>query len=296
MKIAFVGASGYGNIGDDTYPILFRKYIENHDLVFLNSDINHNCLNDVDLLVMGGGGIIYCNETPHFQYMQWYMDKAITKKIPMCFISCGIQRFNGNTNFLQLWKPYFDYASCITVRTEYGQDLIKAVTNNKHVYYYPDLCYLFDTPQLVERNNNHVILIPAREMIASHEYYRDLIIGWTKEYNTNYSILNFGSPKDDKVTDKKIVEFIELLHEIDASFKVYPHISPEHNMNIIKSANGMLTGRYHGIVFGIKAGIARYSIHYIKEGFKFENEDIFQNIDYAKYHIDILEDIIKQVE
>ena len=30
MKIAFVGASGYGNVGDDTYPLVFREHLPDH--------------------------------------------------------------------------------------------------------------------------------------------------------------------------------------------------------------------------------------------------------------------------
>jgi polysaccharide pyruvyl transferase WcaK-like protein len=289
LNIAFVGASGYGNIGDETYPIVFRKYIKEHNLVFLNSDIKEDSMEDVDLLVMGGGGILYCNETHHFQYMQWYMDKAMAKNIPICFISCGIQRFNGYTKFLKLWKPYFDYASVITMRSRCGAELIKSATQNKRVYYYPDLCYLFKTDSKIERDPEHVIIIPARSMVATKEGVADKISSWEE---TRYSILNFGSKIDDKVTLKKIKGFTDVL----CNCEVHDHLTPEENYDIIKSANGMLTGRYHGIVFAISSGMPRFSVHYIKEGFKFENEDKFQVVSCAKNHIDVLKDIIKQVE
>ena len=58
MKILFVNAMGYGNIGDDTYPIIFKRYFEfDHDLYFMNSDVKP-IPKDLDLIVFGGGGLI----------------------------------------------------------------------------------------------------------------------------------------------------------------------------------------------------------------------------------------------
>jgi hypothetical protein len=75
MKIAFVGASGYGNVGDDTYPLVFAQQLPEHELVIYNSDLPTALPDDLALLVLGGGGILYNNpkdgpadaESSHFR-------------------------------------------------------------------------------------------------------------------------------------------------------------------------------------------------------------------------------------
>ncbi|WP_075089868.1 hypothetical protein [Verrucomicrobium spinosum] len=95
MKIAFVGASGYGNVGDDTYPLVFQEQFRGAELLFFNSDLPAEMPSDLDLVVLGGGGIIYNSAThdespsPHFRCMQFYMDHAIASGTPWGFLSCG---------------------------------------------------------------------------------------------------------------------------------------------------------------------------------------------------------------
>ena len=99
MKIAWVGASGYGNVGDDTYPLVFAQQWPEHEWVIYNSDLPAALPEDLTLLVLGGGGILYNNpkegqadaESPHFRAMKFYMDAAIARGIPWGILSCGFQ-------------------------------------------------------------------------------------------------------------------------------------------------------------------------------------------------------------
>src|SRR5882757_7801435 len=128
MKIAFVGASGYGNVGDNSYPLVFQQHLPGHELIFYNSDLPAELPSDVKLIVLGGGGIIYnsrmepeTEESEHFRYMKFYMDWAITHGIPFGILSCGFQFASGqgpsNLAALTSWVPYLKQALFVTLRS-----------------------------------------------------------------------------------------------------------------------------------------------------------------------------------
>ncbi len=58
MSINIVGASGYGNMGDEIYPLLFKKYLPEYTLVIKNSDAPRCLTDDCQFLVLGGGGLL----------------------------------------------------------------------------------------------------------------------------------------------------------------------------------------------------------------------------------------------
>lgn len=271
MKIGFVGASGYGNTGDDTYPILFREYLGNkHKLVFMNSDINKFNLSDLDLIVMGGGGIVYCNDTAHFDYMKYYMDYAIDNEIPLSFVSVGIQSRTNDFSFLEQWREYFDYAHLITVRSKKDKELIESYSDTV-VNYFPDLCYDLSPILNLKTDKNHVVIIPARNISIKNENVCRLVNDLALK-NNRFSILNFGGHCVYDITEKKIQGFKKLL--ADKKCDLHLDLGPYEYLNIIKTANRVITGRYHGLIFAKSCGIKKENIYYEKKGFKFENEDI----------------------
>ena len=93
-RILIAGASGYGNIGDDTYREVFKHHFgEKYDLLFCNSDLpgqQHPKFPECDAVVLGGGGLLYAFPD-HFDKMVWYLKGAMRCKIPYALISVGYQ-------------------------------------------------------------------------------------------------------------------------------------------------------------------------------------------------------------
>ena len=123
MKILIVNAMGYGNIGDDTYPIVFKKYLKGHELHFANSDPTP-IPDGLDLIILGGGGLIFDKEGEmHLTYIARYMKHAIKNKIPYCFVSVGIQCRRDYKNnkwthdeYARNWVPYLKKAAFASFR------------------------------------------------------------------------------------------------------------------------------------------------------------------------------------
>jgi glycosyltransferase involved in cell wall biosynthesis len=253
-QIIFVGCSGYGNIGDDTYPIVLRKHLKEYNLIFKNSNpprtLPHNC----GLLVIGPGGVLYQNNnTAHFDYMKEYMEYAIKRDIPLVFLSCGVQKED-----LDPWKKYFDYAKLITVRSQKDLEYIKKYTDNKNIHYYPDLCYLFDEYKEVKGlPKKYTVFIP---------------ISANPSKETEEAILS--TPKDQRILLRMgaIEETLNIFNKYKEKFGTIniTNVNPAKVNYIIKNAQKIFTGRYHGMVFSRING-KKYTVN--GSSLKILNED-----------------------
>ncbi|MCH7726601.1 MAG: hypothetical protein IH991_09005, partial [Planctomycetes bacterium] len=182
MKIAFVGASGYGNIGDDMYPLVLREHFPNHELLFFNSDLPDPLPDDLGLLVLGGGGLIY--DSPrlpaHFQYMRFYMNAARERGIPWGFIGCGLQLRRTDDGYdigaLEPWIQYLSTADFLTVRSAKCVEIISKLTGHNRAVYFPDLGYLFNPIDARSQvRQKRITLIPAGGLTTSNKAVCHLI-------------------------------------------------------------------------------------------------------------------------
>lgn len=282
MNIAFVGAYDYGNVGDDQYRNVFKKHLPNHTLSFYNSDKPRE-LNDEDLLVIGGGGLIY-NARNHFNFMEEYMIDAKKKGIPIAMISCGIQLMNKNIRDLKVWKKWFDYAKVITMRSQRGAQIVKRFSSNPNIHYYPDLGYLFSTDEFVLEEPNSVCIIPSRNVHYKNKTFLSTLKANCDAYKRFY-ILEMGSPNDNRNDIEKLLDLLD-----DKNFTMYWNPTPETVLNVIKRCRFVITGRYHGMVFARKEG--KWVIHFETSEFKFVHEDTSSDMSNAIFHIKKLIQVI----
>src|SRR6186713_605041 len=157
VKLAFIGASGYGNTGDDTYPLVLREQLAEHELIFHNSDLPAELPSDLDAVILGGGGLVYNSgvtpasaESHHFQCMRHYMHWAKQRGIPWGFLSCGVQlrrEHEGHVSeVLAPWIPWLREARFITLRSKACVDVVAKITGRGDIHQFPDLAYLFRPP------------------------------------------------------------------------------------------------------------------------------------------------------
>ncbi len=257
MKIAIVGASGYGNVGDDAYRELLQHYLTHHECRFFNSDLPARFPADFDAIIFGGGGLIYCSTNPHlvshFSYMQWYMDEAIRQKIPWGFLSCGIQvaRLGNGYDWKSLipWKPCLQRADFLTVRSETDAAILGQLTGRNDIRFFPDLCYLageaWGRPSA--NADKYVLLIPT----SFHDVRSRAVsesIAKAEDAGCALVICNFGAERDD-------------LPAIDRCRKALPRArvvlnpTPRDAFHLVCGAKWVVSGRYHGIIFARAAGV-----------------------------------------
>jgi hypothetical protein len=267
MKIAFVGASGYGNVGDDTYPLVFAQQLPGHELVIYNSDLPAALPEDLTLLVLGGGGILYNNpkdgqadaESPHFRAMKFYMDAAIARGIPWGILSCGFQfQFNREAEYtaaLKPWVPYLKLAAFITLRSPNCVRIAQELSGRNDVRFFPDAAYLYQPRvELTEEVPRIVTLVPAGLVNA-----RNVLI--------NHYIRQFAA------------QFPQS--------QIIARPGPQAAFAAIARSRFVITGRYHGMIF---ARVSRVPfITPVDSPYKIRMEDLNADISAATGHFEVLQ-------
>jgi glycosyltransferase involved in cell wall biosynthesis len=237
--VAVVGASGYGNVGDDLYPAVLRRHLPGCPFVFLNSDPPRKLPKGCRLLVMGPGGVIYQDDTAHLAYMAEYMDQAMAKKIPIIFLSCGVQTEN-----ISGWSKYLEYADSVTVRSQKDAEYVLAAAPGAKVTWHPDLGYLFDrTEPVAGLPKKYTVFSP----IAPAKHGNQLLKIYLETPPEERLLLRLGAPGEVRPTFDAWLAHGPATEIFGAT--------PEQANYVIAGAQTVYTGRYHGMVLARRAGV-----------------------------------------
>lgn len=291
MKIAFVGASGYGNVGDDTYPLVFAQQLPEHELVIYNSDLPKSLPEDLDMLVMGGGGIVYNHgkevaagmQSPHFRCMKFYMDEAIRRRIPWGFLSCGFQfQFNGDeddVSGLQPWAPYLRQAHFITLRSPRCVRIALELSGREDVVFAPDAAYLYRPENAASWDDmRSITLVPAGAVNARNE----LINHYLRQFaasGMSVTWLGMGAPADNA---KLLADAAERFPQTQIIASPGPQVAFE----TIARSRFVITGRYHGMVFARTSRVP--FITAVDAPYKIRMENLEESISAAATHFEVL--------
>lgn len=291
MKIAFVGASGYGNVGDDTYPLVFAQQLPKHELVIYNSDLPKSLPEDLDMLVMGGGGIVYNHgkevaagmQSPHFRCMKFYMDEAIRRRIPWGFLSCGFQfQFNGDeddVSGLQPWAPYLRQAHFITLRSPRCVRIAQELSGREDVVFAPDAAYLYRPETAASWDDmRSITLVPAGAVNARNE----LINHYLRQFaasGMSVTWLGMGAPADNA---KLLADAAERFPQTQIIASPGPQVAFE----TIARSRFVITGRYHGMVFARTSRVP--FITAVDAPYKIRMENLEESISAAATHFEVL--------
>ncbi len=256
MKIAFVGASGYGNVGDDTYPILWKRFLPRLDTRFFNSNHPTTGLDsDTALVVFGGGGLMWHREgDAHFEYMSYYVDQAEKLGIPFGMISCDFQFDRAEADdesfiidpVVEKWLPLLRRSSFIRLRSKHSVDILAG--HDISASYAPDLAYLF-RPVDILKSTDTITVVPAGRVSANtSEVEKDIRAAQAKWPDARLLFLNMGGP----IGDDKTREFSEKYPA--ATTVLSDRADPVKALDIIGRSHRVLSGRYHGMVFARNCG------------------------------------------
>ncbi|WP_009966016.1 polysaccharide pyruvyl transferase family protein [Verrucomicrobium spinosum] len=299
MKIAFVGASGYGNVGDDTYPLVFQEQFRGAELLFFNSDLPAEMPSDLDLVVLGGGGIIYNSAThdespsPHFRCMQFYMDHAIASGTPWGFLSCGLQlRARRDEYFrtdLAPWVPYLQQADFITVRSPECVQKIQDITGRKDgVSFFPDAAYLYRThaPAPPAGGRPMLTVVPAG-VINPHNQHNQHMVRLARSLDYEVVWMSMGAPVDDGT-------HLDNAQLLDPTVRIIRRPGPAAAYAQIGASRLVFTGRYHGMIFARAQGIP----FYVSEDapYKIRMEDLQADPADAQGHVETLKAAMERVQ
>ena len=270
MNLLFAGASGYGNVGDDAYRVVFSKWFgEKHNVRFESPYPDIDAVKESDVLTIGGGGLLYATPISHYDYMSAYLDAAYTSGIPTCFLSCGIQgilreELNNPEKIdltpFEIWAPHLKRAKLITVRSRMCVRLIKRIIgDHPNIQYAPDAAYSTPTSPYRIGPNNAVVVIPTLGSLKHPDFPRVL-----STIGSDERVVVASFSRDDDETVKEVAakftghgNFVDRLR-----------LSVQDAMAILGGAKRVITSRYHGAVLARAAGIKISNIEILDRRYK----------------------------
>lgn len=294
MKLAFIGASGYGNTGDDTYPLVLREQLAEHELIFHNSDLPAELPSDLDAVILGGGGLVYNSgmtpvsaESHHFQCMRYYMQWAKERGIPWGFLSCGVQLRHEHepkvAEVLEPWIPWLREARFITLRSKACVDVVTKITGRSDVHLFPDLAYLFRPPS-PKATGQRIITFVIGGFINPREPFCKHLIKQFRSVEARIVWLSMGAEVDD---GRSIAD----IRRAYASDGLIANPTPQEAWQQIASSHFVFSGRYHGMVF---ARVANVPFFLPQDGpWKLRHEDFKSDIREAAGHIRLLRETLR---
>ncbi len=288
-RILCVGASGYGNVGDDGYKVVFSQNLPEFELCFDSPYPDLDAVEWADAVVVGGGGLVYCNETAHFDYMAKYLDHALHQGKPIGFLSAGVQIrpslvkdsfLADGPGFIAPWEKYLAKAAFICVRSQTCRDIIKQLTpSQENLHYFPDACYLLRPPAYKLTLPDAHVIIPTPSSAKSRDF----------------KLAVKAIPKQDKVYVASFsMDDLECVRTLEKTMSCYQnlvsrtHLSPVDAIAILSQAKNVITSRYHGAVLARAAGIAEDCITLIDRRYKSQVEKVPTDLQEASRQFDIV--------
>lgn len=288
-KILFAGASGFGNIGDDSYKTILSENLPEHECLFDSPYPDTRAVDWCDMVVIGGGGLIYNNQTQHFEYMRTYLDTALAQGKPFAFLSCGVQPKELDGNFVDreqaasqiaCWKPYLDNAKFVSVRSEACVEILSAVTVNKNLFYYPDLAYISQPAKSLLTLPKSYLVIPTPSGAKTKEFEAK----WAEFVRSHKPVYVLAFSRDDEMVVDR------LAHSVDnrGNLMTRKRFTPAEAVAMLSTAEQVLTSRYHGFVLGRAAGLSVDQITVADRRYKSRVEDEKLDPQKAINHIELL--------
>lgn len=256
MNLLFVGASGYGNIGDDAYKVVFLEWFGDAHCVRFDSPYpDVTAVDWADIVVVGGGGLVYCNESEHFAYMTAYLDRAKRNNTPTAFLSCGVQlrckdpqqAVKVGEEVLEPWGEHLRRAKLLTFRSHVCVDVVQKISGgHPNLHYAPDAAYALRKSNLQIGPERSTLIIPTPSGAKSPKF-QEAINNIRKDERV---IVASFSRDDDETVRAIAARFSEHGNDVDRL-----RLSVQDALALVSNASRVITCRYHGTVLARACGL-----------------------------------------
>ena len=273
-NVLIIGASNMGNIGDNLIALSIGKYLKNaiSDCAIFFSDFNVSKadLIDFDLIIVGGGGIVYSmgsgqkNETEnlanYFKVPYWANDLSI----PCVIIGVGIadnpDHLYKDPFALEFLTKSLNSVAAITVRDSITKKTLEAITK-KQVIQLPDLVFSYacEYPyykSIYNKKDSNSIAFIGEIFSKKLTFFNNSLLFFIEE---DYKMfegkdIHFIMMSNDDECHKE--QFISLLASkgIDCYIHDLRTASIYDAINIFKNMSSVITTRFHGLVLSIIVG------------------------------------------
>lgn len=316
-KIKVFGASGCGNVGDDLIALILGEFIKNYfkdkvEVNFIPQQKQDEEIKDADVLIIGGGGLIYDYDINNVKNYCNAIEYAHSYRIPTYFMGMGVQHvFTDEAK--AIYRHTLPKVSAISTRGTYDTQFItedlqynseRVITSRDLVFLYDDL---IEKPIKPNKANTKPVLALSLADWKLGESYHNIKEGLREEYEKYRQYLEVKIPTLKDKYEVKVVcqanedkEISEYLASILGTNTIYfPTIEDSKQLvEIYKSVDYVVTNRYHGLIAAIIARTPALSVSYSTHKSQRLVDDSFPSLRSQFYTIGdfVKEDVLTKIQ
>lgn len=303
-RIVIFGATGSHNVGDDILGITLQKMIQNAvpsaEVIIRPQHVRED-IETADLIVIGGGGLIYDVD---FENVTNYTDiilRANDQATPVYMAGMGVQ-YMFTEKSKEVYRNALRFVKAISVRNDRDADyLIKELgCRPEQIIYSRDLAFL--APEVLDLQGARQSLTKKRLIISLADWklgkqnYEKIAPGLSDQKEAYLAYIKTAIAQLLEMYDIQLVcqamEDRDLYNEILA---LYPTIELVEFKNVEDSARLVevyqqadlaVTGRYHGLIVGIVAGTPTIGVSFGGHKIKKLVDDSFPSLDSQFFTVD----------
>ncbi len=271
-KIMIFGASGCGNVGDDLIGLVLTNYLQKKlpkSEVILEPQNHHQDIAQADIVIVGGGGLIYDYDINNVHNYCSVVHRANSFRIPVYFMGMGVQHvFSAEAK--KEYQGAINIVKHISTRgnedTEFISNELKypvqnIITSRDVVFLYDDVFGKQRLDYTFKINTNKPKLALSLADWRLGDNYSKIEDGLKKGYDDYRAYLEKTLPSLSDVFDVKIIcqasEDIELSNEIlglidNSELIKFDSIQESSRLiDVYSSVDFVITNRYHGLIAAI---------------------------------------------
>lgn len=302
MNINVLGWYNHGNVGDEAFKLAFPKVLRGHNLSF----IERLSEPDPDMVILGGGDVLYPAFTKHLKEKSHIRQRAMSVSLMT----------NSDLTYIDKFEKVFvrDYRS-LEVAKNYNP-----VLPREKVTYLPDFTFALTPDRVMGRSL-------LRKMFAAegHELYEKVVVCVVSAYvaftgpealgrdlttflNVSQNIATVAdrtpasfvflpfstkAPWDDKMPNAWVASRCKFYKK---NLAVWQKLGVQDTLNIVAAADAVVSSRLHSTVFSTIAGVPFIDVtHHAKnKGFVETVEKTEWSVPLWDFSISRFENLIKQ--
>lgn len=258
QNILLVTANNNGNIGDDAITFAAFDMLQE---VFPQAEVHidkapacKNIIKQMDLVVIGGGGVFYDNNFNNAQNYCQYFLYAHEAKVKSCAIGVGAlgrRTVLGN----ELFKHALDLAEFIVVRDKISQvALTETIATSTKVYCKQDIAFTLQATQAYElkkQNEKPLLLFSLVDMKNRRNYihYQQQQIPCMQMLLEYFEVKLLLQSKDD------LALYNTLKNRFGLEIIDLGYANTRQVISLYQQCDLVITGRLHGFIFATLANV-----------------------------------------
>jgi polysaccharide pyruvyl transferase WcaK-like protein len=297
IRIVIFGATGSHNVGDDILGITLQKMIQKtmpDAEVLLKPQHLREDIETADLIVIGGGGLIYDADFENVTNYTEIILRANDQGIPVFMAGIGVQ-YMFTEKAKEVYRNALRFVKAISVRNDVDADYLvnELGCRPDQIIRSRDLAFLAAEVLSVagERphNTKKRLVLSLADWKLGKQNYEKIAAGLDAQKDSYLAYVKAAIPRLLQTYDVQLVcqavedrELYEMLRSANPELTVVEFKDIEDSARLIdvyRAADITVTGRYHGLIASVVAGTPAIGVSFGGHKIKKLIDDSFPSLE-----------------